>query len=201
MTIVDSESFVLPNYDADAHEDLFPEFVMEVEEPVKVIEIDENNNRKEEKNETMPENKLESDENKGETGKSEKKLEETRDEAQDREIEYKKKKKAFQDSLPQLMPISSHDRIPKDLELIQKLTSHFDQMRSINSNPLLGKFQLSRPTTNETTTTQGETEAPTSTNAPTEQELAEEEQINQYHKKFTAYSEKYVFQKLKEDLF
>jgi hypothetical protein len=196
LSKVEDESFVLPNYDADLHEELFPEFVFE-EDPIKVTaETDENNDKKEEKTEMIIEDNPESKEiqkdeemidEKKEEKKEEKKDVEMKDEVKDRELEYKKKKKAFDDALPQLYPIHLNDRISKDLELIQKLALHFDQMRNITSNPLLGKFVLPQSTQTEVTQ---DNETAAEPKMPTEQELAEEEKIAQYHKKFTSYSEK-----------
>jgi hypothetical protein len=186
LSTLEDESFQLPNYDADLHADLFPEFVME--EPVEIEEA-----KQEEKAEAMIEDNAESKEGNGEDKKEEKK-EEKKVEPKDRELEYKKQKKAFQDKQPPLVPVYSNERIPKDLELIQKLTLHFDQMRGITSNPLLNKSMLPQ-VTQSTETTQSteaiqETEVVTETKMPTEQELAEEEKIAEYYKKFTTYSEK-----------
>jgi hypothetical protein len=184
---VEDESFVLPNYDADLHEELFPEFIFE-EEPIKVTEeTDENSYKKEEKTDMIIDNLESKEVKKEEEMIDEKKDVEMKDEPKDREVEYKKKKKAFEDSLPQLHPIHLNERISKDLELIQKLALHFDQMRNITSNPLLGKFALPQPTQSESTQ---DTETAAEPKMPTEQELAEEEKIAQYHKKFTSFSEK-----------
>jgi hypothetical protein len=178
LSKLEDESFELPNYDADLHADLFPDFVME---PSEVIEIDEA--KQEEKGEAMIEDNAESKEvNK-----------EKRDEKKNVPQDQEKLKRAFLEKQPPLIPVYSNERIPKDLELAQKLTFHFDQMRSIPSNPLLSK-SISLQTTQPTETTQSteaqETETVTETKVPSEQELAEEEKNAEYYKKFTTYSEK-----------
>jgi len=45
-----------------------------------------------------------------------------------------------------LVPEITHERIAKDLELIKKLTNHFDEMRNITTSVLLGKYSSLQPT-------------------------------------------------------
>jgi hypothetical protein len=78
----------------------------------------------------------------------------------------------------QLVPRLAHDRIANDLELSKKLASHFDRMRSIPSNVLLGKFGMTPPAETEPEAKPEEVKAP--------------ESFTQLHQKIIAYSEKYV---------
>jgi len=138
---LENESFVLPNYDSSAHEDLFPELEERVQtKPEMEVEgTNENGVNKESKDENKIENQeqKEINEEKGEINEEKREINETI-------TEQKEQNEISKPQRPPLIPEISHERVSKDLEFAKKIARHFDEMRNIPSNVLLGTQQTPR---------------------------------------------------------
>jgi hypothetical protein len=98
-----------------------------------------------------------------------------------------KKEEKEKSKTPPLVPHSAHERIPKDLEIIKKLTHHFDAMRQIKCNVLLGKYAPQGQEEPKESQAEENEEA----KAPEqEREVQAPQEFTQLHEKIAAYSEK-----------
>lgn len=174
---LESDSLVLPDYDADAHADSFPGMLTDwlrfLSSTTRLL-LCAHSLVEEKPIEVESKTEIEVEKEGGEEDIAMK-------EDQPAESKAEPKKTA---PVQQLVPRVTNERIPKDLEFARRLAGHFDGMRSIASNVLLGKFGAIQPPVDP----QADPDAPV---APRE-EVKTPEAFTQLHQKITGYSEKYA---------